>query len=310
MLYTEMVEEFLLDCRIRNLSPKTLSSYKSQLGVVGKYVESEFGITEIEDISKVHYKQFIIHCQENGKAIKYTNTLLKVLRVFGKYVENEYGIQNVARDIRNLKEPKRLLNTFTDDEVRGMISFYNKAGFVNQRNKLIIEIFADAGLRAEELRNVTNANVKEGYFQIIGKGNKERVVKISRYLEKSILKYRRLKTGYFNNLRPQREIEDFLIVTKSGKQLQNNVLLEKIVKDACLAIGVRDEVERKSCHSLRHYYAQKLLKNGINLYTISRLLGHSSIKTTQTYLNSLTDAEILADTEETPLMWLSREGRI
>lgn len=305
-----MVEEFLLDCRIRNLSPKTLSSYKSQLSLVGKYIEDEFGIVEMERISKVHYKQFIIHCQETGKAIKYTNTLIKVSKVFGKYVENEYGIQNATRGISNLKEPKRLLNTFTDDEVRGMISYYNKAGFVNQRNKLIIEIFADAGLRAEELRNVTNLNVKEGYFQIIGKGNKERVVKISRYLEKSILKYRRTKTGYFNNLRPQREIDDFLIVTKSGKQLQNNVLLEKIVKEACLATGVRDEVERKSCHSLRHYYAQKLLKNGINLYTISRLLGHSSIKTTQTYLNSLTDAEILADADETPLMWLAREGRL
>ncbi|HFD0860993.1 TPA: tyrosine-type recombinase/integrase [Enterococcus faecium] len=59
-----------------------------------------------------------------------------------------------------------------------------------------------------------------------------------------------------------------------------------------------------------HYYAQKLLKSGVNLYTISRLLGHSNIKTTQTYLNSLSDADILENTKVTPLERLLREGKM
>lgn len=91
-------------------------------------------------------------------------------------------------------------------------------------------------------------------------------------------------------------------MTKSGQQLKNNVLLEKIVNEASYHVGVRDEVQRKSCHSLRHYYAQKLLKSGVNLYTISRLLGHSNIKTTQTYLNSLTNEEILTNVKGITLL--------
>lgn len=209
--------------------------------------------------------------------------MLQSIKIFYRYISDEYEIENVVKDIRYLKEKKLLLKTFTEEEVADLIRFYNKAGYVNQRNKLIIEIMADAGLRVSEVRNLKNSDIIEGYLQFLGKGNKERVARVSPYLEKSILKYKCDKTGCFNDLRIYREVEDFLFFSKSGRQLKNNVLLEKIVKDARIATNVRDEIQRKSCHTLRHFYTQKLLRNGTNLYAVSRLLGHSSIKTTQTY---------------------------
>ena len=275
-----------------------------------RYINDELSLNDVTAVRKIHLKSFILNCQEEGKKETYINTLLKSIKIFYRYISDEYEIENVAKDVRYLKEKKLLLKTFTDEEVAGLIKFYNKKGYVNQRNKLIIEIMADAGLRVSEVRNLKNSDIKEGYLQFIGKGNKERVVKMSPYLEKSILKYKRVKIGYFNDLRNYREVEDFLFVSKSGRQLRNNVLLEKVVKDACIATKVRDEIERKSCHTLRHFYAQKLLKNGTNLFTISRLLGHSSIKTTQTYLNSITDAEILSSAESTPLEKLIRDGKL
>lgn len=303
-----MIAEYLLDCRVRNLSKRTIESYKSQLNVFYGYLRDVHGLNELSEVSKLHLKKFILNCQEEGKKETYINTILKAVKLFYKYMTNEYEVTNITKEIRLLKEPKLLLTTFSDTEVSNLIKFYNKKGFVNQRNKLIIEVMADTGLRAEEVRNLTNDNVKEGYFQFMGKGSKERVVKISPYLEQSLKRYRRTKAGYFNNLRNYREIDDFLFISKSGRRLKNNVLLEKVVKDACIATNVREEVQRKSCHSLRHYYAQKLLKNGVNLYTISRLLGHSNIKTTQTYLNSLSDSEILSSMELTPLQKLINEG--
>lgn len=292
----DVLEEFLLDCKVRNLSKKTISSYDYQIGIFINYMETEFNEKSIKKIKKVHVKKYLLDLQETKKPT-YINQLLKTLKLLFNYgVVEGYLDNNIISNISYLRTETTLLNTFNDDEVINMIEFYGKnKDFLSQRNKLIIEIFTDCGLRAQEVRDLKNDNIYDDYIKFWGKGRKERVVPISPYLSYSLKKYNRVKKGYFNNLRKYREVDNYLFVSKSGKRLTNNVLLEKIVKDACNAIGVRNEVQRKSCHSLRHYYAQKLLKNGVNLYTISRLLGHSSIKTTQTYLNSLTNEEILTD---------------
>ncbi len=250
MLFQEGVEEFLLDCRVRNLSKRTIETYQSQIRVFSSYIFSEFELDKLEEIKKPHVKSFILWMKEERSA-NYINQILKALRTFYKYLlVEEYIDRNFMLDIQYLKSEKRLINTFNDQEVAAMISFYDHSGFVNQRNRLIIEIMADCGLRAEEVRCLSNDNFKGTFFQLMGKGRKERVVPISQYLQLSIKKYQKTKRGYFNNLRNYREVDDYLIVSKSGKKLTNNVLLEKIVKDAANGIGVREEVKRRSCHSL------------------------------------------------------------
>ncbi|MGY3766632.1 tyrosine-type recombinase/integrase [Vagococcus vulneris] len=308
----EVLEEYLLDCRIRNLSKKTINSYNYQIGIFVKYMEAEFNEKDISKIKRVYVKKYVLDLQETKKS-NYVNQLLKTLKLLFKYaVEEEYLDKSVMENISYLKTDTVLLNTFNDREVASMIDFYGKSNdFLSKRNQLIIEIFADCGLRAQEVRELKNENIFDNYIKFLGKGRKERIVPLSPYLSYSLKKYNRVKQGYFNNLRNYREIEDYLFVSKSGNQLKNNVLLEKIVKDACNEIGVREEIQRRSCHSLRHYYAQKLLKSGVNLYTISRLLGHSNIKTTQTYLNSLTNDEILNDVKGiTPLTMLLSDNKI
>lgn len=312
MLLQEILDEFLLDCRIRNLSKRTIKTYDYQISIFVNYMESEFDESKLLKVKKVHIKKYVLDLQETKKAT-YINQLIKTLKLFFKYmVKEEYLEKNIVDDISYLKTERALLNTFNDREVSSMINYYGKnKDFISQRNKVIIEIFADCGLRAQEVRELKNENMFDTYIKFFGKGRKERIVPISPYLSYSLKKYNRTKKGYFNNLRRFREIDDYLFVTKSGQQLKNNVLLEKIVNEASYHVGVRDEVQRKSCHSLRHYYAQKLLKSGVNLYTISRLLGHSNIKTTQTYLNSLTNEEILTDVKGiTPLTRLIEENKL
>lgn len=312
MLLQEILDEFLLDCRIRNLSKRTIKTYDYQISIFVNYMELEFDEPNLLKIKKAHIKKYVLDLQETKKAT-YINQLIKTLKLFFKYiVKEEYLEKNLVEDISYIKTERALLNTFNDIEVSSMINYYGKnKDFISQRDKVIIEIFADCGLRAQEVRELKNENMFDTYIKFFGKGRKERIVPISPYLSYSLKKYKRTKKGYFNNLRRYRKIDDYLIVTKSGQQLKNNVLLEKIVNEASAHVGVRDEVQRKSCHSLRHYYAQKLLKSGVNLYTISRLLGHSNIKTTQTYLNSLTNEEILIDVKGiTPLTRLIEENKL
>ncbi|MGO3838272.1 MAG: tyrosine-type recombinase/integrase [Vagococcus sp.] len=256
MLLQEILDEFLLDCRIRNLSKRTIKTYDYQISIFVNYMESEFDESNLLKIKRIHIKKYVLDLQETKKAT-YINQLIKTLKLFFKYMVNEeYLEKNIVEDISYLKTERALLNTFNDREVSSMISYYGKnKDFISQRNKVIIEIFADCGLRAQEVRELKNENMFDTYIKFFGKGRKERIVPISPYLSYSLKKYNRTKKGYFNNLRRYREIDDYLFVTKSGQQLKNNVLLEKIVNEASFHAGVRDEVQRKSCHSLRHYYA-------------------------------------------------------
>ena len=304
----ELKDEFIIDCQIRNLSKRTIETYARNIGIIFNML-NENGKNKLTDVSRVDIKKIIIALQEQELKSTYINILMKSVKVCLRYAEGEgYLIDNPMDKIKLLKDKKTLLKTFTDEEVLNMINFYEGQGFLKTRNKLILETFADTGLRVSELRNLKNENIKDGYFIVLGKGDKERVVPLSPYLLNRIKKYNRVKYEYFRNLRISREIEDYLFLTKSGKKMGTNLMIEKIVKDSAINVGVREEVQRKSCHSLRHYFAQKLLKTGTNIYTISRLLGHSSIKTTQIYLNSLTDDEILNDIGgKTPMMMLSKQ---
>lgn len=299
----ELLEEFLIDCRIRNLSKRTIDTYSRNISIVIKLLD-ESGVEKLSRVTRASVNRVIMNLQEKGLKFSYINIILKCLRVYFNYAETEnYISKNPMDKVSYLKVEKQVMYTFTDEEVMKMIDYYRGKGFLTTRNRLIIEMFADTGLRVSELRNLKNEGIKDGFLIVMGKGNKERVVPLSPYLMKSISKYKRIKYDYFRNLRIQREISDYLLLTKSGKMMTSNVMLELIVRESAEAINVRDEVHRKSCHSLRHFYAQKLLKTGTNIYTISRLLGHSSLRTTQMYLNSLSDDEIINEvSSNTPLM--------
>lgn len=307
----DAIDEFLIDCKVRNLSDRTISTYENNLRKLLLLLKN-VDVISVKQIKRPIMQAIILEMRTEGLKTAYINTILKAWKVLYKYLyESGYIKENVMEQVKLLKESKTVLQTFNDEELSMMLKYWNKKGFLNQRNKLIIEMMADTGIRVSELRSIQNNQIKDGFMIVRGKGNKERIVPLSPFLQKSIIKYNRTKYDYFRNLRVQREIDDFLFVTKSGAEMKSNVMIELIVKEAAVSAKVRDEVTRQSCHSLRHYFAQKLLRNGTNVYTISRLLGHSSLKTTQIYLQSLSDYEIAEDViTSTPLMQLIREGKM
>ena len=132
---------------------------------------------------------------------------------------------------------------------------------------------------------------------IHGKGNKERVVPKSPLLSKWLIKYLAVRKAYF----AYRVVPDNIFLSKNGKPL-TNTMIDKIVKDAGRACDVSADI-RVSAHTFRHTYAQFQLRAGLDLYSLSRLLGHESITITQTYLNGMRDKEILRQAQNTsPLM--------
>ena len=132
----------------------------------------------------------------------------------------------------------------------------------------------------------------------MGKGRKERVIPISPYLKKVMIKYERIKECYLSD-----DILNYdnYFLSSRNKPLTTEAI-QRIVKLAGQGANVRKEI-RCSPHTCRHYYAQAQLKNGLDVYSLSRLLGHESIVITKRYLEGIKDTEVLElGVKSSPLM--------
>lgn len=297
MFLTAVRDEFIFDCQCRKLSPKTINNYAKQIDYLLRFLE-EKTIKHIEDTEPRHIKEFLLVMSKSGRKPNYINDLLKAFKVFFRYAYTEGYTPGVLTDkIHNVKKEKVIIRTFTEQELKRMSTYYQGHDYLTIRNKVIMLMLIDTGIRLSELTGLTEPQIKPDYIIIKGKGNKERVVPKSPLLSKWLVKYLAVRKAYF----AYRIIPANIFLSKNAKPL-TNTMIDHIVKEAGRACKVSSDV-RISAHTFRHTYAQFQLKSGVDLYTLSRLLGHESISITQTYLNGMRDREVLKQVENTsPLM--------
>ena len=192
MTLDEAAKEFEFDCKIRHLSPKTIDNYGKQLRYLQRFLEKEFSISTVEDVKPSHIKRFLSMMDDAGRKPQYINDLLKVFKTFFNYLEAEGHIEATpTKRIRNMKLPKLKLRTFTEKNILDMIDFYSGQSFVDIRNRAMIALMFDTGVRLSELMEMIESQIREDSIMIYGKGAKERVVPVSPFLEKALLRYSR-----------------------------------------------------------------------------------------------------------------------
>lgn len=288
MLLTAVRDEFIFHCECRKLSPKTIKNYGKQIDYLLNFLETEKSVRHIEDVEQKQIKAFLLNMSKAGRKANYVNDLLKVYKVFFRYAyEEEYTETLLTAKIQNVKKSKVLIRTFTEQELKRMTNFYQGYDYLTIRNKVIMLFLIDTGIRLSELTELKEEQLKYDYIVIHGKGDKERVVPKSPLLSKWLIKYLAVRKSYF----AYRVIPQNIFLSKNGRPL-TNTMIDRIVKDAGKGCGVSADV-RVSAHTFRHTYAQFQLKAGVDVYSLSRLLGHENISITQTYLNSLRDEEVI-----------------
>ncbi|USK33531.1 tyrosine-type recombinase/integrase [Bacillus sp. F19] len=299
MLIKDLLREFTFDLKIKNYSARTIETYSHNSNQLIKYLNEFHEINELEDVSTVHIKKFVQYQMDIGNKATYINSLIKSLRAFYTYlVAEEYVTLNIMARTKLLKEDKTVIQTFTDKEVSKMIEAYDFKTYLNARNKLIIAMFTDTGIRCSELINLETGWINETNLKIFGKGAKWRYVPISLMLRKYMIRYERIKEGYFKN--KKLEYANYFL-SRSGRYL-TTVQIENVVRDAGKQAGVRKEI-RCSPHTLRHYSIQANLRNGLDLYSCSRIAGHENIQVTKRYLQGIETENILEMAQRTsPLM--------
>ena len=289
MLAKATLEEFKLECELRRLTPRTIKGYYNSTLLFLTWLERQHEIKELEAIRPQYIKQYIQYLIKKQLTPSYINAILRCLRAYFRYaVEEEYLTTNPTAKISWQKQGKVIIETFTDQEVRSLLEVYDFSTFLSARNKLILAIAFDTGARNTEMCDILEEDVRDNVILLHGKGNKERHVPLTPYLKRAVLKYRRIKEQYFaDKIIPYKQ----LLLSRTGRPMTKEAM-EHIFKQAAAQTDVRTNI-RCSPHTARHYFAQTHLRNGLDVYSVSRLLGHENINITKRYLQSMQDSSIV-----------------
>ncbi|MEG0619034.1 MAG: tyrosine-type recombinase/integrase [Bacilli bacterium] len=303
LMLEELLEEMLFNEKARGISEKTIKKHNKFLTLFFKYLRTE-NINYLNEVTVRSVRGFLISKLEDGCAESYVNTHLRSVRAFFKYCVDEQYIdydKNPCLRVKWIKERQVVVQTFNAEEIKEILAvakkstFFevkkmakNRTGFqtkfTNQRTYLMLLILLNTGLRINELVNLKTEHLNETeIFVENAKGKKDRVVHCSPLVYKEYLKYKRVANSFFRY--KEIEVENYVFLTKEGKKY-NYILAEREIINIGRKCNIRKSV-RVNPHSFRHYFAQKLVRNHTDIYTIQQLLGHASIKTTEVYLRSL-----------------------
>lgn len=294
----DVLKEYLYHCEAKGFTAKTMINKRQELKQIQEYLVRKRAITDLEKITLFDLKSYVRLKQIAGLQPQSIVSTFKIISAFFSWcVKEEYLPENIASKVDTPKVPKKVLKGFTLDEVHKMIDAFTYKTYLEARNKAILATLADTGIRAMEIRGLKSKDLKETMMLISGKGGKERLVFISPALKRILIKYERMKKQYFSE--KQITEEYFLSYTGSGL---SHVALDSVVKLAGKRAGVTGK--RVSPHTFRHFYAVQCLNDGnMDVYSLSRLLGHSDISVTQRYLQSMNDEQLLTKAiTSSPLM--------
>lgn len=289
--------EYSFDCKIRKLSAKTIENYQKQLRYLQRYLEQEYGVKEVEEVRAYQIKEFLAMMDDKQRKPRYINDLLKVFRTFFNYLKKEGHIrERPTANVKNMKQPKVKILTFTPNEIRNMLNYFSGRDFLSIRNRTILAMMFDTGMRINEVITLCPDQIREDHILVHGKGNKERVVPVSAYLGKALMQYQMARESYFEGKLPER----FLFVSRRGKKLTHEGIA-KFMKQVATEVGVNSNV-RVSPHTCRHTFAHLQLRNGLDIYSLSRVMGHESIAITQRYLEGIKDDQVLKAVQKTGVL--------
>ena len=284
MLLTDAAKEFEFNCQCRKLSDKTIRNYGKLIGYLLDYLKEQHKVLCLEDVRPMYIKAYLMMLQERGAKPQYINDQLKAFKVLFRYLYEEgYTDSILTERIKNVKQPKTIIKTFTEQEVKKLTEYYSGHTFMEVRNRLMLMTFFDTGIRVSELIDLKLSQVKDEYILIHGKGDKERVVPKSPLLNKWMFKYLNTRKNFF----AYRRVPENVFLSRNGRPMTTEAI-HRVIKIAGKAVGVSRDI-RVSPHTCRHTFAQMQLKNGLDLYSLSRLMGHSNISITQRYLEGLRD---------------------
>ncbi len=283
----QLIDDYLLNCTVEGKSRNTLAIYGTVLRNFIWYCHQN-GFPESSELKAMHIRQFLLYLSEpnrwgsNNPAARKpasrttVNDYYRVLQSFFNWMESENSKQE--NPFNKLKPPKtdnKVIEALTENEIKFLLKQCSAKTALDVRNKAIISILLDSGLRVSELVSINLNDIAWETHSILirqGKGGKQRVAHMGSRARKALWKYIRV---YRNS------DSDRVFINRNGDPL-DAVGIKILIKRLGQKTGVKVHP-----HKLRHTYAISYLRNGGDAFTLQYSLGHSTLQMTQRYLQSL-----------------------
>ena len=255
-----LINEFICDCKYKQLATTTIKNYSRVL----EHFRQNISIIEMEDLNKQIIKSYISNLT---LATSSRNQYLRCIMSFLHWYEEEYDT-SLNIHIKRLREQHKVLYTPSDNEIKKLINFYNNKSYMSCRNKTIISCFINTGIRLNELitLRVNDIDLNNKVLIVHRKGGYIEQLVINNELQLQLTRFINRYVSNSNN--------KLLFQSKNGNRL-NPADIHYILK--------RVGNNKITPHSLRRYFASKLIKEGVPLIYISRMLGHKDIQLTNKY---------------------------
>lgn len=250
------------ELRRRKYSEKTIKTY---LYCIDKFFSKCH--KTIDKISKKEIKEFLNEISKKGKAGNTINVYLNALKFFFEEILGK----KMKLNIKYSKIPKKIPLILTKQEIKNLFDFIE-----NKKYRLMTKLMYSAGLRVSELINlkIKDLEIDDGYGWVRkGKGKKDRLFIIAESLKDEIRKFIGSK-----------KLDEYGYLFVSNRRDKYSIrTLQSIIKKAVKKAGLDKKI---SCHTLRHSFATHLIEDGYSVSEVQSLLGHTSPKTTFTYLHT------------------------
>ena len=293
--------EFMLFCRSRRLREKTMISYEQTLRLFERWCFEQLKIERVDTITESVIRRYITDLMERGKYSFYINdkkkdinyperrrdfrnpistttinNYIRNLRVFFNWLMREDLIcKNPMRRIQQLKNNRKAKEYICDEDFKRLISHLDKSYFSEHRDYVMIILMIDTGMRLGECSELLIEDINLAKKQVflraeITKGRKDRTVFFSPKTEHIVRRWIQYKDRYVESA--------YLFPVKHGGGSISVSNFETNFKKYLKRAGLKETI---SPHCLRNNFAKRCLMNGMDLFTLSKILGHSSVKVTE-----------------------------
>jgi integrase/recombinase XerC len=266
----------------RRLAPLTCSAYERDVGTCVRFLERE-GLVTVGEVQPLHLRRFLAEESVSRPAPSSQARTVAALKCFFRFLhENEQIERDPARVLRTPKKRQALPDVLDRRELVRLLEaperddvWKHKHDGKRERDRLLLALFAYAGLRRSELLGLDwhDVDLERRLLKVRrAKGGRHRIVPIHPALEPLFVDYLCVRAG---------DLEPALFVGVQGKRLSQPILTQTFLRYA-RAAGVTTR-KRVTPHTLRHVFASELLRAGANLRQIHELLGHKHLDSTQRY---------------------------